>query len=272
MIPWLVGVLIIVVILYLLDREIYFYEAVHLSPRIQNWLYDRWAAKYDQGKKETQLDDQEMLAVPMISHLGPKQPVLMLDLATGTARLPEILLKEPDFAGTIIGLDISRAMLVQAAAKLAPYRDRVTLIQYPALPLPFPDNSFDVVSCIEALELMPNMQAPLAELARVLRPGGVLCTSRGNEALGWVGKVVSAEKFTELLLAAGFEQIEILPWWKKFDRVWAYKAGQSAPVGVRPWTELLQCRACGSTGFAQSTQCQQCHTEISRTPEGIILS
>lgn len=253
MIPKLVGVLIIGVILYLLDREIYFYEAVHLSPRIQHWLYDRWAAKYDQDKKETQQNDQEMLALPMISRLGPNQPVLMLDLATGTARLPLSLLREPDFAGTIIGLDISRAMLVQAAAKLAPFRDRATLIQYWDLPLPFPDNSFDVVSCLEALELMPNMQAPLAELARVLRPGGVLLTSHGNEALGWGDKVVSAEKFTELLLAAGFEQIEVLSWWEKFDLVWACKAGQSAPVGIHSWTELLQ-------GYV----------EISNTPEGII--
>jgi ubiquinone/menaquinone biosynthesis C-methylase UbiE len=270
MIPWIVGAAIIVVILYLLDREIYFYEAVHLSPRIQHWFYDRWAAKYDQGKKETQQNDREMLAVPMISRLGANQPVVMLDLATGTARLPAILLKEPTFAGTIIGLDISHAMLVQAAAKLAPYGDRATLIQYSALPLPFPDNSFDVVSCVEALELMPNMQAPLAELARVLRPGGILLTSHGNEALGWDDKVVSAEKFTDLLRAAGFEQIEILPWWEKFDRVWANKAGQSAPIGSRPWAELLQCPVCGSTGFLQNAQCQQCHTALSITSEGII--
>jgi len=205
MIPWLVGAVIIAVILYLLDREIYFYEAVHLSPRIQHWLYDRWAAKYDQGKKETQQKDREMLALPMINRVGPNQPALILDLATGTARLPLILLKEPDFTGTIIGLDISRAMLVQAAAKLAPYQERATLVQYENLPLPFADNSFDVVSCLEALELMPNMQGPLGELARVLRPGGLLLTSHGNEALGWGDKVVSAEKFTELLRAAGFE-------------------------------------------------------------------
>jgi ubiquinone/menaquinone biosynthesis C-methylase UbiE len=254
MIPWLVGVLIVAVILYLLDREIYFYEAVHLSPRIQHWLYDRWAAKYDQDKKETQQNDRGMLALPLISRLGPNQPALLLDLATGTARLPVILLQEPDFAGTIIGLDIARAMLVRASAKLAPYQDRVTLIQYTDLPLPFPDNSFDVVSCLEALELMPNMQPPLAELARVLRPGGLLLTSHGNEALGWGDKVVSAEKFTALLLAAGFEQIEILPWWEKFDLVWACKAGQSASVGIRPWTELLQY-----------------HKEINRTPEGIVI-
>ncbi|HEX3053807.1 MAG TPA: class I SAM-dependent methyltransferase [Aggregatilineaceae bacterium] len=254
MIPWFVGVLVIAVILYLLDREIYFYEAVHLSPRIQHWLYDRWAAKYDQGKKETQQNDQEMLALPMISRLGPNQPALMLDLATGTARLPVILLREPNFSGTIIALDISRAMLVQASAKLTPFRDRVTLIQYTDLPLPFPDNSFDVVSCLEALELMPNMQAPLAELARVLRPGGLLLTSHGNEALGWGDKVVNSEKFTELLLTSGFEQIEILPWWKKFDLVWACKTGQSAPASIRPWSELVQH-----------------HTGISKTSEGIII-
>ena len=40
---WLVVLALLVFVGYLLDREIYFYEGVHLGPRAQAWLYDRWS-------------------------------------------------------------------------------------------------------------------------------------------------------------------------------------------------------------------------------------
>jgi hypothetical protein len=45
---WMIGPGLLVVLGYLLDREIYFYEGVHLGPRWQAWLYDCWAKKYDE--------------------------------------------------------------------------------------------------------------------------------------------------------------------------------------------------------------------------------
>lgn len=276
MLPWIIGIVVLVVIvLFILDREIYFYEAAHLGPRVQGWLYDRWAAGYDRGKHDSQVQDAEVLARPLVARLADSPEVLMLDVATGTGRLPIVLLSEPGFKGQIIALDLSREMLVRAAEKLAPFKDRVTLLRHNALVLPFPDGSFDVVSCMEALELMPNMETPLAELARVLRPGGVLLTTRGTEASGRVNKIVSAEKFRSLLQAAGFEQIEIIPWWKNFDRVWARRSGQSAPLGVRPVTDVLRCPSCGQVALArtspQALRCNQCQSEVPMTAEGIIL-
>lgn len=43
--------------------------------------------------------------------------------------------------------------------------------------LPFPDDSFDLVACIEALQYMPDAAHAAAELARVLRPGGTAVVS-----------------------------------------------------------------------------------------------
>lgn len=279
MLPWIIGVGIVVVVLYLLDRELYFYEGAHLGPRVQGWLYDRWAAKYDAGKHASQQQDAEVLARPMIEKLAAGQPhmpaVLLLDVATGTGRLPAVLLADPAFTGQIIALDLSREMLVRAAEKLAPFPDRVTLLRHSALTLPFPDHSFDAVSCMEALELMPNMETPLAELARVLRPGGILLTTRGTEASGRVNKIVAADRFAALLQAAGFEQIEIIPWWKNFDRVWARKPGTFDPAGARPITEVLRCPSCGQVALIQlpdrKLRCAQCESELPVTQEGIIL-
>jgi ubiquinone/menaquinone biosynthesis C-methylase UbiE len=277
MLPWIVGVILIGVVLFILDREIYFYEAAHLGPRVQGWLYDRWAAKYDEGKHASQSQDADVLARPLIAALAEigTSDALVLDVATGTGRLPAALLAEPTFGGDVIALDLSREMLVQAAAKLAPYRDRVTLIRHTALPLPFLDASFDAVCCLEALELMPNMEPPLAELARVLRPGGILLTTRGTEASGRVNKIASTERFSTLLHAAGFERIEIIPWWKNFNRVWARKPGQSAPVDSRGWMEVVPCPSCGRAALrrvsARAVRCDFCSAELSLSPEGIIL-
>lgn len=278
MLAWII-VVVVVLILAALYLEIYFYEGVHLGPRIQARLYDQWAASYDRDKEGSQRDDARTLARPLLDALGEApagagEP-LVLDVATGTGRLPHALLEEPGFTGRVIALDISHGMLLQAAAKLSPYGERVRLVQQPALPLPFPADTFDAVCCLEALELMPDVEAPLRELARVLQPGGVLLTSRGREASGRVGQVYSVEKFTRILQAAGFEQVQILPWWKKFDRVWALKPGRRPAAPPRTLADVLLCPACGAPALAESSgaalRCGRCGAEVPIGPEGIVL-
>ncbi len=274
MLIWLAIIIVLVLILVILYLEVYFYEGVHLGARVQGWLYDQWADQYDRDKQSSQAQDALMLARPLLERLAGLSDVWVLDVATGTGRLPLALLNEPDFKGRLVALDISRKMLVCAARKLAPYRERVTLMRHPATPLPFPDHTFDVVSCLEALELLPDMHAPLTELVRVLRPGGVLLTSRGTEASGRVGQVRSPEKFTMLLQSVGLEQIEIVPWWKNFDRVRARKPGTWVPAGPRALTEILSCPSCKAVAMIpveQAWRCQQCGILWPLTPEGIIL-
>jgi ubiquinone/menaquinone biosynthesis C-methylase UbiE len=58
-----------------------------------------------------------------------------------------------------------------------------------ALQLPFADHTFDKVICSEVLEHIPDYRAALAEICRVLKPGGLLCASvprRWPERLCWV--------------------------------------------------------------------------------------
>jgi len=45
---------------------------------------------------------------------------------------------------------------------------------------PFPDASFDVVTALSVLELVPNLDAFFAELFRVLKPGGIVVVDTGN--------------------------------------------------------------------------------------------
>ena len=284
---WILVVVVLVLIGFLLDREIYFYEGVHLGPQVQAWLYDRWAQKYDSGKRESQLRDQEMLAQPLLNTLQNIPLPFVLDFATGTGRLSYALLSHPEFKGHIIALDLSQGMLEQAAAKLSgksaseqdgtvppPSAKNVELLRHLSLPLPFPDAGFDVVCALEVLELFPNMDEPLAELSRVLRPGGMLLTSRGTEESGRKAKVKSKAEFGLLLKSHGFENFQIAPWWKLFDRVIAVKNGSSNPVRALSLRDVYRCPTCNQTQWQPETselRCGNCGKSLPLTKEGIVL-
>ncbi len=284
---WMIVLGTLAVIGFLLDREIYFYEGTHLGPRLQAWLYDRWSRKYDEGKRASQLQDDEMLARPLLEALRAVSEPFILDFATGTGRLSSALLNRAEFKGQIIALDLSQGMLEQSAAKLRSamfsgqestvrqLNVRVELLRHLALPLPFPDAAFDAVCALEVLELFPGMEEPLAELTRVLRPGGILLTSRGTEESGRKAKVKGIQTFTALLEKHGLERVQVTKWWKYFDRVIAIKHGKSQPVTRKGLSNVLRCSICQSSGWFKESdrlRCQNCRKELSITKEGIVLN
>ena len=272
---WIIVVILLLVIGFLLDREIYFYEGAHLGPRLQAWLYDRWSKKYDVGKRASQLHDDEMLARPLLDCLGGVPEPFILDFATGTGRLAGALLKRPEFTGHIVAVDLSRGMLERAASKLSVHPAHVDFLRQPSLPLPFRDAVFDVVCALEVLELFPNMQEPVRELTRVLRPGGTLLTSRGTEESGRKAKVKSRQELEAILEKNGLEQVQITPWWKLFDRVIAVKRGSSQPAGARNLLDVLRCSSCTAVHWnkiAAHLQCQECGNALTITKDGIVLN
>jgi len=277
---WAIGIIVLIIFGFILDREIYFYEGAHLGPRVQAYLYDRWSRKYDVGKRESQIRDNGMLARPLLEKLTHIPQPFILDFATGTGRLSFVLLNQRDFKGHIIALDLSLGMLEKASAKIEGIdanmqaTHRIEFLRHPSLPLPFPDQTFDVVCCLEVLELFPNMDDPLKELTRVLRPGGIMLTSRGTEESGRRAKVKSKSIFESLLEKYDLINVEIIAWWKLFDRVFAQKRGLSAPVGQKKLSEVMMCGKCKQVHWqkeANALTCQNCRNTISITDGGIVL-
>jgi ubiquinone/menaquinone biosynthesis methyltransferase len=90
-----------------------------------------------------------------------------LDLACGTG---DIAFGLASRGVRVVGLDITHRMLVLAAAK----REDVPFVTGDMLALPFADRTFDVVTTGYGLRNVPCIGAALAEIARVLNPGGML--------------------------------------------------------------------------------------------------
>ncbi len=94
----------------------------------------------------------------------------VLEVAVGTGRnLPFY----PEGV-RLTGLDFSAAMLDIARARVLETSHKVTLIQGDARRLPFDDSSFDTVVCTLGLCGVPDERGAIAEMHRVLRPGGRL--------------------------------------------------------------------------------------------------
>ncbi len=247
-------------------------EGVYLGRRAVIWLYDLYAGRYDDIKHYSKEYDHMLLAQPIMAAIEPIKNPLVLDVATGTARLPLALLRHKRFQGQIVGADLSRKMLAGAAYKLERDR-RVSLIWTPAEHLAFADHSFDVVCCLEALEFMVSPEAALRELVRVLRPGGLLFTTNRISTRLMPGKTFSDEQMEALLESLGVEQILIEYWQVDYNRVWGYKAGTSGPTLARPLAEVLRCPQCGETLLIEgenSWDCPNCHFHAPVEPNGVI--
>jgi SAM-dependent methyltransferase len=92
----------------------------------------------------------------------------LLEVGCGAGRnLRALAYYRPDLR--LHGVDISRTALAEAEAAGGPIEYR----EGDALHLPYPDASFDIVVLFDLLEHVPDVGAAVAEVARVLRPGGL---------------------------------------------------------------------------------------------------
>jgi demethylmenaquinone methyltransferase / 2-methoxy-6-polyprenyl-1,4-benzoquinol methylase len=94
----------------------------------------------------------------------------VLDVATGTGLVAELLLAR---GHDVTGLDQSPDMLAAARRR---FDGRIPLVEASATAIPFPDASFDHVTFTYLLRYVDDPGATLAELARVVRPGGTVAS------------------------------------------------------------------------------------------------
>jgi len=118
--------------------------------------------------------------------VGSRASGRVLEVAIGTG------LNLPHYPESVelTGLEFSPAMLERARRRAAGLGRPIELHEGDAQALPFADRSFDTVVCTFSLCSIPDDRQALAEMARVLRPGGLLLLADHVAAASWFGRAV----------------------------------------------------------------------------------
>lgn len=189
-------------------------EGAYLGPHAVRLIYSLGASHYDTLRAPGQAEaDAALVALLAEALAGEPQPTI-LDVATGTGRVPLLLASEPAFAGALAALDLTPPMLAVARRKAQACATPVGWVVGEASRLPWPDSCFDLVTCLEALEYFPRPRQALTAMARVLRPGGALLLSKWPD--GWArllpGRALAKAALLRELSALGLVDLAVRPW------------------------------------------------------------
>ena len=136
-------------------------------------MFDKIAPKYDLLNRVLSLGIDVSWRKRAIGYLKAGQPKEILDVATGTADVAIMAAKilQPS---RIIGIDIANQMLDFGRKKIKSegLEDIISLETGDSENLQFPDASFDAVTVAFGVRNFENLEKGLAEMYRVLRPGG----------------------------------------------------------------------------------------------------
>ena len=110
----------------------------------------------------------------LVSRLDLTSHQTALDICTGPGGVAASVSKR--YRCYVVGLDLSPEMLAQAQTNASLSGLDIRLAQGRAESLPFKDNSFDTVIFTFLLRYVDDIDGTVAEMARVLRPGGMLAS------------------------------------------------------------------------------------------------
>lgn len=166
----------------LLDDDRLQDRGVHVEPVDAATAYRQQAPGYDAGEGGGLFALDE----PLVAEFLAGRPAgVALDAACGTGRFAELL----HAAGhRVVGVDASEDMLAIARERVPEGTFHVGALDH----LPLADDSVDVIVCALALVHVPDLGPVIAELARVLRPGGDLVISDLHAELTTLGSAITA--------------------------------------------------------------------------------
>jgi demethylmenaquinone methyltransferase / 2-methoxy-6-polyprenyl-1,4-benzoquinol methylase len=137
-------------------------------------VFDRVAQRYDVMNDLMSLGLHRLWKAFAVSVVRPRPGERILDVATGSGDLARALGKRVLPGGEIWVTDINRSMLERGRDRMLDDGLLAPAVQCDAERLPFPSGHFDCVSVAFGLRNMTRKGAALAEMTRVLKPGGRL--------------------------------------------------------------------------------------------------
>ena len=138
-------------------------------------MFDHIAHSYDQLNHRLSWNIDKMWRNAAIKKLAEKQPQTILDVATGTGDFA-IKAAEALKPAKVLGIDISEKMMEIGQQKVAAkgLQDIISFKKEDCTALTLPSNSFDAVMAAFGIRNFADLDKGLAEMCRVLKPGGML--------------------------------------------------------------------------------------------------
>ena len=137
-------------------------------------MFARVARRYDLANHVLSFNIDRLWRVRTVRRVRPileRPGARVLDICCGTGDLTLALARQ--CRTPVLGSDFCHPMLVAAREKIARRRARAGLFEADALRLPLRDASLDLVTVAFGFRNLANYRAGLAEMRRVLRPGGM---------------------------------------------------------------------------------------------------
>ena len=137
-------------------------------------MFDTISGNYDGLNRVISLGIDVKWRKKVVQFVGENNPKQILDIATGTGDLAIMMSKlNPD---RIVGLDISAGMLDVGKQKIAKANlsDKIEMIVGDSEDMPFDDDTFDAITVSFGVRNFANLDKGIREIARVLKPTGVL--------------------------------------------------------------------------------------------------
>lgn len=139
-------------------------------------LFSTLPPEYDRLAAVLSLGQDRRWRKEMVDHVVEAAPRVVLDVATGPAGVALQLAERTD--AHVTGIDLSEPMLRRGQNNVTAVnrQDRIALVLGRGEQLPFPDNTFDALTFTYLLRYVADPRQTMAELARVVRPGGVVAS------------------------------------------------------------------------------------------------
>jgi len=139
-------------------------------------LFAHLPERYDRLASLLSLGQDRRWRTAMIDAVVASRPGVVLDVACGPASVTRQLIRRS--SAHVVGLDVSPDMLRRGRANVIAdgAEQRASFVLARGERLPFPDASFDALTFTYLLRYVSDPEATLAELARVVRPGGAIAS------------------------------------------------------------------------------------------------
>lgn len=151
----------------------------------------------------------------------------ILDVGSGAGQILRHLIKRTLPEAQLVGFDLSPGMLKRARNRMK--SDRPVYIAGDMMRMPFADESFNCVTCGWVLEHLPDPTPGLAEVSRVLKPGGSALILATEDTLSGavVSRTWSCRTYNRDELRAACEEVG-LPW---KEQLWFTKVHRFFKMG-----------------------------------------